>query len=245
MLLLWYRVFLDNMIFFYRKQLFCTRKQVSSFNVQTSFFRSHYAVGAPKNNLGRGAVYICHSCFDGDHDKTKNMKIECSENLEDENFCSFGSRFGQAVAAVNIDNSKGKDELVVGAPLHSSSNNYDTGAVFVYEPKKDAGIWTLKKLKSFKSPESLTRGCRFGSAVENLGDIHNDGYEDFAVSAPYLENQSGKVTGAVFVYRGTEDLDDFNGKFLIFKGFLCLYLNLLMRGTSLLGEMSTPTVFMR
>ena len=197
--------------FFYRKQLFCTRKQVSSFNDQASFFRSHYAVGAPKNNLGRGAVYICHSCFDEDHEKAKNMKIECSENLEDENFCSFGSRFGQAVAAVNIDDSKG-DELVVGAPLHSTSNNYDTGAVFVYESKKESGIWTLKRLKSFTPPESLTRGCRFGSAVENLGDIHNDGYEDFAASAPYLKNQNDVVTGAVFVYRGVSDLSNFNGK---------------------------------
>ena len=194
----------------YRK-LFCTRKQVSSFNIQASFFRSHYAVGAPKNNAGLGAVYICHSCFTEDHDNTKNMVIKCSQKLEDENFCPFGSRFGQAIAAVNIDG-RDEDELVVGAPLHSTSNKFDTGAVFVYESKLEAGSWTLKKLKEFTPPDSLTPGCQFGSAVENLGDIHNDGYEDFAASAPYLKNQNGDVTGAVFVYRGVSDLSNFNGK---------------------------------
>ena len=71
-----------------------------------------------------------------------------------------------------------------------------------------------EKLK-LDPPKSLTRGCQFGSAVENLGDIHNDGYEDFAVSAPYLKNQNGDVMGAVFVYRGGR-LESFNGKGLIF-----------------------------
>ena len=175
------------------------------------YFRSHYAVGAPKYRYGLGAVYICHRCFTKDHDENQDMLIECSGTLGHENFCSFGSRFGQAVAAVNIDGNNG-DELVVGAPLHSSQDKYDTGAVFVYESKLEAGSWTLKMLKSFTPPNSLTKGCRFGSAVENLGDIHNDGYEDFAVSAPYLKNQNDVVTGAVFVYRGTSDLNNFNGK---------------------------------
>ena len=142
------------------------------------------------------------------------MLIECSGTLDHENFCSFGSRFGQAVAAVNIDGNNG-DELVVGAPLHSSQDKYDTGAVFVYEFEEIQDKFKAKHLTSFTSPKLLTKGCRFGSAVENLGDIHNDGFEDFAVSAPYLKNQNGEVTGAVFVYRGNSKLSMLNGKFLI------------------------------
>jgi hypothetical protein len=206
-----YQVFVDT-TFLYRKQFFLYH--YTFFNVQAIFFRSHYAVGAPKNNMGLGAVYICHSCFTEDHEEAKNMKIECSEKLDDENFCSFGSRFGQAVAAVDIDGRNG-DELVVGAPLHSTSDNYDTGAVFIYEFLQNES--KAKKLKSFTPPKSLTRGCRFGSAVANLGDIHNDGFEDFAISAPYLKNQNGKVTGAVFVYRGNSQLGMLNGTFSIFK----------------------------
>ena len=45
----------------------------------------------------------------------------------------------------------------------------------------------------------VTSGSRFGSAVENLGDIHNDGFEDFAVGAPYFGDDRA---GAVFIYRG-------------------------------------------
>ena len=142
------------------------------------------------------------------------MVIKCSQKLEDENFCPFGSRFGQAIAAVNIDG-RDEDELVVGAPLHSTSDNYDTGAVFVYKFQEIQDEWEAKKL-TFTPPKLLTKGCRFGSAVENLGDIHNDGFEDFAVSAPYLENQNGEVTGTVFVYRGNSKLDKLNGKFFIF-----------------------------
>ena len=93
--------------------------------------------------------------------------------------------------------------------------NYDTGAVFVYKFQEIQDEWEAKKL-TFTPPKLLTKGCRFGSAVENLGDIHNDGFEDFAVSAPYLENQNGEVTGAVFVYRGNSKLDKLNGKFFIF-----------------------------
>ena len=99
------------------------------------------------------------------------MKIECSDKPEDENFCSFGSRFGQAIASVNIDGRNG-DELVVGAPLHSTLDSYDTGAVFVYKFQEIQDEWEAKKL-TFTPPKLLTKGCRFGSAVENLGDIHN------------------------------------------------------------------------
>ena len=39
---------------------------------------------------------------------------------------------------------------------------------------------------------------RFGSAVENIGDIDLDGLSDVAVSAPY------EGMGVVYIYRGSE-----------------------------------------
>ena len=139
------------------------------------------------------------------------MLIACNREPGHDNFCSFGSRFGQAIAAVDIDGLNGGDELVVGAPLHSTPAGYDTGAVYVYKFTKKSGKMAPERL-TLDLPKPLTPGCQFGSAVENLGDIHNDGYEDFAVGAPYLKNQNDVVTGAVFVYRGTSHLDNFNGK---------------------------------
>ena len=159
--------------------------------VSSHDFRSHYAVGSPKSKNGRGAVYICHSCFTKEHDQHKDLAIE-----GDKNTLSFGSRFGQALAAVNLDGKNG-DELVVGAPLHSTPEKYDVGMVKVFTFQSSSN-WQSKEVKELSPPE-LTSGSRFGFAVESLGDIHNDDYEDFAVSAPYFGN---KRNGAVFIYRG-------------------------------------------
>ena len=114
----------------------------------------------------------------------------------DKSTLSFGSRFGQALAAVNLDGKDG-DELVVGAPLHSTPEKYDVGKVkvFTFQGSSKRQSKEVREL----SPPELTSGSRFGFAVESLGDIHNDDYDDFAVSAPYFGNER---KGAVFIYRG-------------------------------------------
>ena len=153
--------------------------------------RSDYAVGAPKGEKAQGTVYICHRCFTRNHDKSKDIVIKGGG-------VSYGSRFGQALAAVNIDN-KVRDELVVGAPLHSENNDPDFGMVKVYQITFSAA----KEVSELKPPQ-LTPGSRFGSAIENLGDIHNDGFEDFVVSAPYFGDNKA---GAIFIYRGNVDFN--------------------------------------
>ena len=52
------------------------------------------------------------------------------------------------------------------------------------------------------SPKELTPGSRFGFSVANIGDIHNDGLQDFAVGAPMAGNND---KGAVFVFHGCYD----------------------------------------
>ena len=154
--------------------------------------RSHYAVGAPKGKAAQGAVYICHSCFTSDHNDAKDIVIKGGESNPP---MSYGSRFGQALAAVDIDG-RGADELVVGAPLHSENDDHDFGAVKVYQIISNQQ--KAKEIADLK-PRELTPGSRFGSAIENLGDIHNDGFEDFVVSAPYFGDDKA---GAIFIYRG-------------------------------------------
>ena len=165
--------------------------------LSTYFNRSHYAVGAPKGKKAQGSVYICHSCFTRNHDEKKDIVIKGADSKPPDQTTTYGSRFGQALAAVNIDG-KGVDELVVGAPLHSEEE-HDFGVVKVYQiisnPRKAKEVAELK-------PPQLTPGSRFGSAIENLGDIHNDGFEDFVVSAPYFGDNK---IGAIFIYRGNED----------------------------------------
>ena len=165
----------------------------------TYFNRSHYAVGAPKGKKAQGTVYICHSCFTRDHDRNKDIVIKGDPNSPPNSPVSYGSRFGQALAAVNIDG-KGGDELVVGAPLHSEEE-HDFGVVKVYQIISNQR--KAKEVAELKPPQ-LTPGSRFGSAIENLGDIHNDGFDDFVVSAPYFGDDKA---GAIFIYRGNVDFN--------------------------------------
>ena len=91
--------------------------------------------------------------------------------------------------------------MVVGAPLHSTTDKYDVGKVKIFEffqLRNRSDKWVSEEVVEISPPE-LTSGSQFGSAVENLGDIHNDGFEDFAVSAPYFGDNKA---GAVFIYRG-------------------------------------------
>ena len=87
--------------------------------------------------------------------------------------------------------------MIVGAPLHSTTDKYDVGKVKIFSFSLDRK-WR-SKVEVEISPPELTSGSQFGSAIENLGDIHNDGFEDFAVSAPYFGDNKA---GAVFIYRG-------------------------------------------
>ena len=51
-------------------------------------------------------------------------------------------------------------------------------------------------------PKELTEGSRFGFSVANIGDIHKDGLQDFAVGAP-MGGKNG--AGAVFIFHGCTD----------------------------------------
>ena len=48
-------------------------------------------------------------------------------------------------------------------------------------------------------PKELKENSRFGFSVANIGDIHKDGMEDFAVGAPGV--------GAVFIFHGCKDFN--------------------------------------
>ena len=51
-------------------------------------------------------------------------------------------------------------------------------------------------------PKELTGGSRFGFSLANIGDIHKDGLQDFAVGAP-MAGKNG--AGAVFIFHGCTD----------------------------------------
>ncbi|KAK4884517.1 hypothetical protein RN001_000788 [Aquatica leii] len=106
----------------------------------------------------------------------------------------YGEYFGAALSAGDI-NEDGYDDLIVGAPFYTSGK-YNEGRVFLFMGSAKG---------SFETPlqngfiEGKAMGGQFGSCLMFLGDIHQDGYADVAIGAPY-ENEN---SGVVYIYRGS------------------------------------------
>lgn len=101
----------------------------------------------------------------------------------------LASSFGYDLTVLDLNND-GWQDIVVGAPQYFKKDGVIGGAVYVYVNK--LGKWdTVTPIRIDGPSDSM-----FGLAVENLGDINQDGYHDFAVGAP---NQGA---GQVYIYHG-------------------------------------------
>lgn len=104
--------------------------------------------------------------------------------------------FGARVLGMNLNGDDWTD-LLVGAPLYAEDQ--DEGCVYIYRNEGVGVMLSEGQLKGSRIPKS-----RFGSSIENVGDLNMDGFEDVAIGAPYEENGSGnEMTGAVYIYHGT------------------------------------------
>ncbi|KAM8851137.1 integrin alpha-6-like isoform 2-T2 [Spinachia spinachia] len=157
---------------------------LDSGNALTKMGQLTIVAGAPRANHS-GAVVLLKK-----GDETTNSLLE-EFTLQGE---GLASSFGYDLTVLNLNGDKWLD-IVVGAPQYFEKDGEIGGAVYVYINK--AGKWNKVTPIRIDGPQD----SMFGEAVENLGDINQDGYEDFAVGAPY-ENEG---TGAVYVYQGGAD----------------------------------------
>ncbi|XP_015241563.1 PREDICTED: integrin alpha-6 isoform X1 [Cyprinodon variegatus] len=104
----------------------------------------------------------------------------------------LASSFGYDVTVLDL-NRDGWEDIVVGAPQYFEKDSEIGGAVYIYINK--AGKWNKVKPIRIDGPKD----SMFGLAVENLGDLNQDGFPDFAVGAPYEGNGEGKV----YIYHGS------------------------------------------
>lgn len=101
------------------------------------------------------------------------------------------SLFGYSAAAAGDVDGDGTVDYIVGAPSHPLFGN--PGRVVVYSGAGHTPLYDLPGVTGF------------GTAVTGVGDINNDGYDDFAVGAEFYGAGSGGAftsPGRVVVYSG-------------------------------------------
>ncbi|XP_078697975.1 uncharacterized protein LOC144925741 isoform X4 [Branchiostoma floridae x Branchiostoma belcheri] len=121
------------------------------------------------------------------HDKKGKVLIELTGDEP-------GANFGTSVAVVDL-NGDGLSELLVGAPLHGGDD--ERGQVCVYFNTREG----LERRPEECLSGSSTATSRFGVAIEAIGDINEDGFQDIAIGAPFEDDKRG----AVYIYHGTKD----------------------------------------
>jgi hypothetical protein len=116
-----------------------------------------------------------------------------------------GSYFGSSMTSCDLNGDK-TDDLIISAPYYSKKNEPNVGAIYIYMNDRLKGFGNSYVLNFTGSVRSL-----FGHSIACLGDIDKDGYNDFAVGAPYEINSSKNETlkesfsGAVYIFRGNKD----------------------------------------
>ncbi|KAM6904768.1 integrin alpha-3-like [Xenentodon cancila] len=136
--------------------------------------------GAPKDNKedARGSVLLAVK---------QAGRLVIQETLRGQ---QMGSYFGNAVVTTDL-NDDGWNDLLVGAPFYFLRQREVGGAVYVY---MNAG-------GSFDPEPSVVltgpAGSAFGMSLTAAGDLNQDGFQDFAVGAPFHE------TGSVMIWYGS------------------------------------------
>ncbi|XP_030344546.1 integrin alpha-6 isoform X2 [Strigops habroptila] len=140
-----------------------------------------FVSGAPRANHS-GAVVLLK--------KEKNQRALSLEHMFEGE--GLASSFGYDVAVVDL-NSDGWQDIVIGAPQYFDRSGDIGGAAYIYINQQ--GKWDrVKPIRLNGTTDSM-----FGLAVENVGDVNQDGYPDIAIGAPY------DGFGKVYIYHGSKN----------------------------------------
>ncbi|KAM6897820.1 integrin alpha-3b [Xenentodon cancila] len=134
--------------------------------------------GAPRDE-SRGSVMF---------GKKAQTKIEQVHIIPGE---QVGSYFGHSLAVTDL-NSDDWNDLIVGAPFYFDRMKDQGGAVYIF--MNENGSFQKTASMVLKGPSA----SGFGFAVAAIGDVNQDGFQDFAVGAPFHN------TGRVYIWMGSK-----------------------------------------
>ncbi|XP_070845958.1 integrin alpha-3b isoform X1 [Chaetodon trifascialis] len=102
-----------------------------------------------------------------------------------------GSYFGSSLIVTDLNNDDWND-LIVGAPFYFDRMQDQGGAVYIF--MNENGSFQKTATMVLKGPSASA----FGFALAAIGDVNQDGFQDFAVGAPFHD------TGKVYVWMGSK-----------------------------------------
>ncbi len=117
----------------------------------------------------------------------------------------MNDRLGFAVAAAGDVNGDSYPDFIAGAPENFDVFALQAGYAKIYSGLDGSTILTLNNA----GPGNL--GEKFGSAVDGVGDLNNDGFDDVIVGAPG-ESSAGSGTGEARVFSGQDGAELFSVK---------------------------------
>ncbi len=146
---------------------------------------SDVIVGAEGNNSSTGKSYIFYG--------GSSMNNIADIAISGKNSNDF---FGHSVSNAGDMNSDGYSDFIIGAYWNDANGN-KSGSAYLYT-NSQTGV---------DIPDNLFLGINdndnFGRSVSDVGDVNNDGYDDFIVGADGYLNERGRA----YIYFGGADMD--------------------------------------
>jgi len=152
--------------------------------------RADMVVGAPRNienqdNPGLAYVYLSGT---GGPGSTPDVTLTGDDD---------GDAFGYVADICGDVDGDGYDDILVTAPSHNGTSDYDIGKSYLYLGDATGGStspsWTYT---------GGAQGDLFGYSAQGIGDVNGDGYDDIAVGAPLADTSTLTDAGRVFVFYG-------------------------------------------
>lgn len=144
-----------------------------------------YAGSAPQANGQRGEVYIFDIVPVGASVFSTEKTIKIFHTFASQ---QMGEYFGYALVSEDFNDDKFYD-IAIAAPFNAKKDNYENGAVYIYQNMGEtaSGKWSAGfSLKSILRSEIETGGGRFGLAISKIGDINQDGFNGKTIAIKLL-----------------------------------------------------------
>ncbi len=136
--------------------------------------------------------------------QTFSSEVDSSQKINEQvgNFNSLladNDRFGSAIANIGDLEGDGVVDLAVGAP-YDDAGGIDRGAIWVLFMDDNGQVDIERKISSSDGnfAGALDNDDRFGSSIDSIGDLNNDGVTDIVVGAPG-DDDGGLDRGALWI----------------------------------------------